>query len=56
MEKEEVDGKKEAGRSIKEWTGMDFPSSAGAAENRTRCKWVVAKSSIVFQRPRKVME
>ena len=31
--------------SIKEWTGMDFANSAGAAENRTRWKGIVAKPS-----------
>ena len=39
-----VKGKRKRGRlkkrwddNIKEWTGMDFASSARAAENRTRC-------------------
>ena len=41
--------------NIKEWTGMDFASSTGAAEDRTRLKGVVAKSSAVPQRPCKVM-
>ena len=40
--------------NIKEWTGMDFGSSAGAAEDRTRWKRVLAKSSLVPQRPSKV--
>ena len=38
-----------------EWTGMDFASSARAAEDRTRWKGVVLKSSVVPQRPRKFM-
>ena len=33
--------------NIKEWTGMDFASSTRAAENNTRWKGIVAKSSIV---------
>ena len=32
---------------IKEWTEMDFASSARAAENRTRWKGIVANSSVV---------
>ena len=40
---------------MKELIGMDFASSTRAAENRTRWKGVVAKSSVVPQRPRKVM-
>ena len=39
----------------KEWTGMDFAYSARAAEDRTRWKGIVVKSSVVPQRPRKVM-
>ena len=39
----------------KEWTGMDFASSTRAAENRTRWKGIVANSSVVLQRPSKVM-
>ena len=35
--------------NIKEWTGMDFASSTRAAEDRTRWKGVVAKSSVVPQ-------
>ena len=41
--------------NIKEWTGMDFASSTRAAENRPRWKEVVANSSVVPQRPPKVM-
>ena len=41
--------------NIKEWTGMDFASSARAAENRTRWKGIVANSSVVPRRPSKVM-
>ena len=53
-----VKGQRKRGRqkklwedSIKEWTGMDFASSARAAENRTRRKGVVANSSMVSRRP-----
>ena len=41
--------------SIKEWTGMDFASPTRAAENRTTWKGNVANSSVVPQRPSKVM-
>ena len=33
--------------SINEWTGMDFASLNGAAENRTRWKGIVVNSSVV---------
>ena len=41
--------------SIKKWTRIDFVSLARAAENGTRWKGVVAKSSVVPRRPFKVM-
>ena len=41
--------------NIKEWTGMDFASSTRAARNRTGWKGIVANSSVVPQRPSKVM-
>ena len=57
-----VKGKRKRGRqkkrwedNIKEWTGMDFASSTRAAENRSRCKGIVANSSVVPRRPPKVM-
>ena len=57
-----VQGKRRKGRQkkrwediIKEWTGMEFASSTRTAEDRTRWKWIVVKSSVVPQRPRKVM-
>ena len=34
---------------------MDFASLTRAAENRTRWKGIVAKSSMMLQRPSKVM-
>ena len=48
-----VKGKRRGGHkkrwkdNIKEWTGMEFVSSARAAENRTRWKGIVANSSVV---------
>ena len=57
-----VKGKRKRGRqkkrledNIKEWTEMDFSSSTGAAETRKRWKGIVANSSVVPQRPSKVM-
>ena len=41
--------------NIKEWTRMDFASSARAAEKRTKWKRIFAKSVMVPQRPFKVM-
>ena len=40
---------------MKEWTGIDFASSTRAAENRSRWKGIVANSSMVPQRPSKVV-
>ena len=34
--------------NIKEWTEMNFASSARAVENRTRRKGIVAKSSVML--------
>ena len=55
-------GKRKRGRqkkrledNIKEWTGMDFASSARAVENRIRWKGIVANSSMVPRRPSKFM-
>ena len=60
--KSTVKGKRKRGRqrkrwedSIKKWTGKDFVSSTGAAENRSRWKGIVANSSVVPRRPSKVM-
>ena len=41
--------------NIVEWTGMDFANSTRAAEDRTRWKEIVVKSSMMPQRPHKVM-
>ena len=53
-----MNGKKKRSRqkkrwkdNIKEWTVMDFANSARAAEDRTRWKEVVARSSVVPQQP-----
>ena len=52
-----VKGKRRRGRqkerwhdNIKKWTGMDFASSTRAAENRTKWKVIVVKSSVVPRR------
>ena len=57
-----VNGKRRTGRqknrwedNIKEWTVMDFASSTRAAADRSRWEGVVAKSSVVLQRPGKAM-
>ena len=41
--------------NIKEWTGLGFDKSQRAAENRTKWRELVAKSSVVPQRPPQVM-
>ena len=53
-QKKEAD-RRRGGKTISEWTGMDFASSTRAAENRTRWKWIVANSPVVPRRPSKVM-
>ena len=40
---------------IKEWTGMDYASSSRAAEDKMRWKGIVAKSSMVPQRPCEIL-
>ena len=40
---------------VKEWTGMNIASSTRAAENRTRCKGIVANSFVELRRSPKVM-
>ena len=44
----------EVGIKDKDWTEMDCASITGAAENRSRCKMIVVKSSVVPQRSCKV--
>ena len=41
--------KKRWNDNTKEWLGMDFASSARAAENRTKQKGIAVKSSVVLQ-------
>ena len=36
---------------IREWTGLEFAKSQRAAENREKWRKLVAKSSVVPQRP-----
>ena len=57
-----MQGKRRKGRqkkrwedNIKVWTGVNFASSTRTAEDRTRWKGIVVKSSVVSQRHRKVM-
>ena len=57
-----VNGKRKRGRrkkrwedNIKEWTGLDFAGSAGAAGGRSGWEGIVANSSVVPRRPSKVM-
>ena len=52
--KEEKVEKKKLADNIKELTGMDFVSSARAAEDRNGLKGIVVKSSVVPQHPCKV--
>ena len=37
--------------NIKEWTGLEFDKSQRAVENREKWRKLVAKSSVVPQRP-----
>ena len=37
--------------NIREWTGLEFASSKRAVEKREKWKKLVAKSSVVPQRP-----
>ena len=47
--------KKRWENNIKEWTGIGFANSTRAAEDMTKWKGIVVKSSVVPQRPYKVM-
>ena len=42
--------------NIREWTGLEFAKSKRAAENREERRKLVAKSSVVPQRPSRVRE
>ena len=37
--------------NIKEWTGLEFAKSQRAVENRERWRKLIAKLSVVLQRP-----
>ena len=37
--------------NIREWTGLEFAKSKRAVENREKWRKLVAKSSVVLQRP-----
>ena len=42
--------------NIREWTGLDFGKSQRAVENREKCRKLVAKSSVVPQRPSRLRD
>ena len=42
--------------NIKEWTGLEFAKSQRAEENREKRRKLVAKSSVVPQRPSRLRE
>ena len=42
--------------NIKDWSRMDFASLSRVAEDRTRWKGIVAKSTVVSQQPCKVWD
>ena len=42
--------------NIKEWTGLEFAKSQRAAENREKWRKLVAKSSVVPQRPSRLRD
>ena len=55
MEKEGKVDRRRGGKTISKSGQVDFASPTRAAEDRTNWKGVVAKSSVVPQRPDKVM-
>ena len=42
--------------NIREWTGLEFGKSQRAVENREKWRKLVAKSSVVPQRPSRLMD
>ena len=42
--------------NIREWTGLEFGKSQRAVENREKWRKLVAKSSVVSQRPSRLRE
>ena len=58
-----VKGRRRQGRqrkrwedSVREWTGLEFNKSQRAVENREKWRKLVAKSSVVPQRPRRLRD
>ena len=58
-----VDGRRRQGRqrkrwedNIREWTGLEFAKSQRAVENREKWRKLVAKSSVVPQRPSRLRD
>ena len=58
-----VKGGREQGRqnkrwedNIREWTGLEFGKSQRAVENREKWRTLVAKSSVVLQRPSRLRD
>ena len=48
--------KKRWGNNIREWTGLEFGKSQRAVENREKWRKLVAKSSVVPQRPSRLRD
>ena len=46
----------EVKENIREWTGLDFGMSQRAVENREKWRKLVAKSSVVHQRPSRLKD
>ena len=44
------------GDNIREWTGLEFAKSQRAVENREKWRKLVAKSSVVPQRPSRLRD
>ena len=42
--------------NIREWTGLEFAKSQRAVENREKWRKLVAKSSVIPQRPSRLMD
>ena len=42
--------------NIKEWTGLEFTKTQRAVENRGKWRKLVAKSSVVSQRPSRLRD
>ena len=48
--------KEEVEHNIREWTGLEFAKSQRAVENREKWRKLVAKSSVVPQRPSRLID